>query len=408
MKKLIAIVLGILTLMTVNSQVSITADGKKVENLQCDMKEVSLSFVLPSNYKNYEKINVLVEQVAPEIGTAVIQQGFYQTWTAGYFEGKSAIDVELIAKDGTSELSRGFNIFYALDEVCYDPMRNYTYLENHFYVRGAVHNGWEWKDGEKVKKYSYEIIEEYVVKHEIAPILDYYFGANRMFTFDKLDFGEFDCSHSGNNTFGTFKVENESAPATFDFGAPAPKAETGEVKLVAEVFSSDEYSLEDCTKGVELNLVASSNESFPVNGGKIPFDHQSNFYAKQTYLPVTPGGVKGKKGGKLSKSDNEAWVQKIATNTGSYFDWKDVKLGDLNAKKLEIQVYDKDQVTTNDAWATYVKSGEEDKTRSLIVYVGQKGNKIYCVALYKTLVEGLTTEEEKFITNFEKTFKANL
>lgn len=394
-------------------QVTITADGQKVESLKCEMKNVHLSFVLPANYKNYEKIEVALKMTSPENNSSN-PYIYGVVYSSGYFEGKKTIEVDLANDKEGSEFYKGL-LQFQLDASCYDPMRTYTYLQDIFYINGAVHNGWEYKDDKKVKKYSWETIKEYKVKHEIGPVLDFYYGANRAFTIDKVNFGEIELSHAGNNTYGTFNEVVSDAPEAFDFGAPAPKVEVGDVKFVAEVFSAKDHSVDACKKGVELGLIRSSNSSFQISGGDVPFDHQSNFFAAQTYLPVTPAGVTAEgneakalkaKGGKLSKSENEALLQQLPKNSGKYFNWKEAKLGNLSVQKLEIDVYESEQITSNDAWATYVKSDEQGKTRKLLVYIGQKGDQVFCVALYKTQVEGLTDEENQFIQLVEKTFKA--
>ncbi|CAG5076320.1 hypothetical protein [Parvicella tangerina] len=430
MKRLITMSLGAMLCASASAQLTVTQGGKEIKELKCDMEDVHLSFVLPSNYKSYEKIEVALRKNAPE-NNASDPNLYGVVWSSGYFDGKKTIEVDLVNESGGSDFYRGM-LEFNLDDPCYDPMRSYTYLEDVFYINGAVHDGWEYQNGKQVKTYRWETIKEYKVKHSIGPVLDFYYGPDQKFTFDKIEEEEVElANYNGKTMLGKFKkAEKSTGNNAFDMSGAAPKPTSGEIKFVAEIVEASEYSIDECMKGVEFNLVRSSNESFVINGFAIPFDHQHTFNVEHVYLPVTPEGAQGgkkeeepksgglsklkkfagqftssQKGGSLSKSENEELANKIAQNSNDYFNWSDAKLGNLSVKKLEIEVYEGSQVSSNDAWATYVKDDEVGKTRKLLIYIGQSGEDIFCVAMYKKDHEGLTPEETKFISNVESTFK---
>lgn len=422
MKKLLLSVLTCATSLSIFGQLEITADGKKVQELECGMKEVKLAFPIPENYKGYDKINIIVEQYAPEIGDGTISNGYYMEKSATFFDGKSSYEITLLKADGYSDLSRGWNFLYSLDAVCFDPMRTYTYLDNKLSIRGAKHNGWEYHNGEQIKTYAYETIKTYHFKHNIGPVEDFYYGASQKFTFDKMEEGNLELHISNpTTTYGIFEESTNQSEGNdaFDMSGAPPKPTAGKIAFYAETLNGNEHSMEKVIKGVEISIIQSTNTNFQINGYSIPFDYMRNNNVKHAYLPVTPndnksgGGSKIKFGGiqmpssgnksNATKSENEAKVKEIAKNSSEYFSWKETMLGNLKVKKLALEVYVNEQMTSDDAWAAYLKSGEESKTYPVNIYIGEKNGDIFCFALFKMELHGITSIEESFILNFEKT-----
>lgn len=432
MKKTITTTLLVVFYAMSWSQLTITADGAKAESANCSMDDVKLSMPLPSNYAGYDLVNITLRLFIPEHGPgAQIGAGCYYTeFSNTYFEGKKSIDLQLTSSEKNSDFKEGEYPYYALNyvdlyEVCNDPMRKYTYINAGIEVRGAKHAGYEWRNGVQVKTYTYEVLNTYNFKYDLGALNDFYNGTMNKYRIDKVKYGSVEFTNYGNSSIIYFKDQGASKNANesmdMGMGEPESSSNNGQVILHTAILNASEASVEEVKSGVHYNLISTTNSSFNLSGYNIPFDHSGTFNISHKYWPVAGGAkplnseagqnsklknIGGAFGaGAGSKTETKAAIDKILADHKAYFTWTTKSMDGVEFQKLEIEVYESEQATTDDAWACKLYEGEEGKTRKLVILVGQKGDFIYCLAIFKSAAEGLSTNEKAFFDHVESTFK---
>ena len=284
-----------------------------------------------------------------------------------------------------------------------------------------MHAGFVWQNGVQVKSYTYEVLNTYKFKFSLGAISTFYGGSLNKFSVDKVNFGTVDFTNYGSTAIVYFKdnagAENQNE--TMEMGEPAPASKIGKVILRAEILKTSETAMNEVKSGLQLNLIANTNYALEVNYNN-PFDHSGKFNIRHVYLPVAAGmktentsgtgakfkGLGGALGGSSgSKAETQTAVDAIVANHNNYFTWTTQIIGGIEFQKLEIEVYESEQTTTDDAKACKLEEGEEGKTRKLMILIGQKDDLIYCLAIFKSEVEGLTNNEKSFFDHVVQTFK---
>ncbi|MEO9531973.1 MAG: hypothetical protein ABJG68_07400 [Crocinitomicaceae bacterium] len=413
-------------------QLKVTNEGKEIKEISCEMNDLKMTMPVPTNFSSYDKIKITIGQYLPDGG--LLYQYIYDTeFNASYFEGKSQIKLMLLNPEGKSDLWKGWYLYYNLSDACFDGNREFTDLENIISIWGGKHNGWEFKDGEQVKKYSYDKLKTYSINHKIGPVTNNFYGPRQYYVIDKFKKGESVVDNYDEDQYVVFNTEvnDGSGNDVMDMGGPAPKAKTGTVYLVSKAFTSEESSVEKIKKGLEFLLIRQANPNFTVNGTDIPFDHNSNF-RKEHFFPAVIGGAKKDESkeksnsgglGKLkkltggmisggnsgpSKDEVRADIEKMVANSGDYFNWETKVMDGVYMQYLELEVYEKDQMKSYDSGAKYVKAEEKENSKLLRFYIGEKNGKIVAISIFKSKVAGLTANEKEFIENFDSTFKWNI
>ena len=416
------------------SQLTITNDGKKVEEITCDMNNLGMSMPLPKNYASYEKIKVTIGQYRPD-GGFLFDYVYDIEFNSVYFEGKDKIDLKLLDAEGKSDLYKGWYIYYTVSKPCVDGNRDYTKLENIVHIYGGTHNGWEYVDDKKVKTYSYESLSKYSIDHIIGAVTNDFYGPEQAFVIGKFAKGETDVNNYEDVQYVEFtsEVNDGSGNDVMDMGGPAPSAKVGKIYMASQVFKTEETSVKDIKKGLEFLLIRLANPNFTVNGTNIPFDHCHNYNIDHFY-PAVIGGTKKDEGssnsetggamGKFkkftgsissgsggnsgpSKDEARADIEKMIANSGEYFTWETKNMGGVSVTYIELDVYEKDQMKSYDSGAKHVKDDQKGQTKKLRFYLAEKDGKSVAIALYKSLTPGLTDVEKEFMQNFDSTFKWN-
>lgn len=424
MKKITLLTFSAVMAVSLNAQIELKSDGKKVEKLTCAMKQVDLRVYLPQEVKNYDIIDVQLyrhtdskmekityeTQIIPGRGNINYSNVYYKE----KFQSWDYIDFKLIDGD-KSDMSIGRAYDYSLSDICNYPLRDFSTAYNRIVIVGGVHNGWTYENGNKVKTYDFSTLKEYSFVHEIGAIDKNIYNPTFDIGMERLEMEDLTMDLNGDdNSLNYSLFVSEEGGGEMDFGAPPSEQISNSVLI--KLLSTKNADVNTVKKGIEQQLIIFSNYYYAFSNYELAFQfkhfqHDEVVVYEGAVAGSNSSGGAGKGLGALknqlgaggSTEKTKETITAMLENPSPYFNWGKTTINGVEYEVLNIPVYDQNQTTLNSSKCAEIKSAEKNNSKMYKILIKEKNGVVYVAGIVQTGDAKLTELAKELITKFEKT-----
>lgn len=440
MKKQLLIAGGILLSTLGFSQEKFYSNNftKVVTELNTTMKTVGFTTVLPSDYKKYKDIVVVIDDKDEGLNDYYSLNFYYNILptTSVPSGGKVKYVIESGSDKSSdftslmrSDLDEEFEVFYSTTYKA----RTYRYQTIAIKVMGRIQDGMHWVNEVYVPKWIYKELSFTEIKLDLGEPEPNFTTNNGLLTYQKYNGGktltkiytnkdsedikvvyEHGQDFTSKMTFSIYEIiAGEIKQETFDMGGPKPKA-------------SSAASVDDMIIEMKLNLkkqlVKSScyndARSVKIEGQRIAESKISEGIYKPYMLDAGAktanagtnalGSFKSIGGQFVKPKGGSDKYNKFVNSVDSKLNWIQKKLGSTTFDFLELDLYNNKQCQSSaSSKSQTIKEDQQGKTQKVIIFIGKINGKLYAGSFTKSGKEDMNAEDLKFKDFILSTFKVN-
>ncbi len=379
------------------SQLTFTSEGKTVTSGSCETKDLKVDIPVTQEMMQYDLVRVWVKNaISSEESSSAV---YIVDLRKDYYSTQKSLTLWLKRQNGNSSFSKdGYNQSDIISWPCNYKERSDQFWTLSFGVMGLKISGYRWENSRKIEQYNSTTLVRYpdAFKMDYGPVDNDYVSYTGKFSFMRVPDADNKVHEKMPILFAGDKAYKQMV---YQYGANDDNNDY--IMFGVRLLSASEYTIEQVQNDLINALKKYANQFSPADLRKLEAPREQwvngTFHIQSFY----PGFVL-----RPGKSGNKEFDKKAKELKKQPIKWIDKKVGNLDCKYLELDVYFEGEFWKNSSLQAYVKKEYQGKTRKLVLFVGSKNDDIFVGAMIKDGKDPvLSAKEKKFWDDALNSFK---